>query len=182
MKPNHDPSFVPARPPGRKWWIATSVLHLVSAGVHALGAVACLHWLSRANSDSYYEAHQDADPDVMMLGMGLVLGLAGCCVLAAIYSFVAFLVTLCFSQVGPAMLFFSLPVSCAAALGSAAELVPPAGTFGVLVRAAPGFFVAAGVAAPIVAMQQPQRAPRPRPGFPPAPRSGPGSPYPGIRP
>ncbi|MBB2890515.1 hypothetical protein [Flexivirga oryzae] len=155
------PMVEPVRP-GRRWWTASAVLHALCAVTFAAGVWGGVHWLHRINSDAYYQAHKDADADMMIMLEFLVVLLMGACLLAVIYAFVGFGLSLSGLRSGPVMLIFGS--AGAAVVGGATcsevfvdELV--IGATGIVLLG----LAAAGIVAGCMAMGYPQRPPRPRP-------------------
>lgn len=109
-------------PPGKWWWIATAVCHVLNAFVFAGGVWACIHWLNRSETKEYYDTHRSADPDGMILLEFFMLGVTLAAVCAVAYAIVGASVTLGKYQAGPAMLWASFPVTGIAGALAIAEL------------------------------------------------------------
>jgi hypothetical protein len=166
------------KPPGKLWWIATAVCHVLNAFVFAAGVGACIHWIARVNTHAYYEAHRHADPDGMILLQFVVLGLAAVVALGVVYAFLGLGLTLGKYQSGPAMLLGAVPVVGLGGLIALGELLDSAASWSDLVLLALIVTVIVSVLASWMALTTPQSPKKQAGVMPPhpAPYTG-GSPY-----
>lgn len=166
------------KPPGRRWWIATAVCHLLNAVVFAFAVWACVHWVNRSQTQEYYDTHRGADPDGMMfveLFAMLVCLVAAC---AVAYAIVGAAVTVGKYQAGPHMLWIAfLPTAIAGAL-AIGEVVGDNGALRNALVSGLLILVTADLGIGTMASTMRQRPKRQRPVGPPrpAPYTG-GSPY-----
>lgn len=102
--------------------MATTVLHVVNALVFAGSIWACVHWISRSQTQEYYNTHRGADPDGMIIVEFLMMGVCLAVGCAVIYSLVGALVTRAKYQAGPIMLVMSFPAAAIVGALAVAEL------------------------------------------------------------
>lgn len=154
--------MVPRRPPGRGWWTAAAVLHLLCAVTFAAGVWGGSHWLGRVGSDAYYRAHRDADADIMIMREFLMVLLMGACVVAVAYAVVGFGLSLGGSKGGPVMLLFGSVGAAGVGGATCLEVVTDGAAVAAAALGLMGL-VAGGIVAGSMAVSHPQRPPRPRP-------------------